>query len=164
MKGTVQELLSDLNVCFVFLLLILSALKLSLSKSSDDMASQICFNVNFQNVAARIITYTKRTYHISPVLGDLHWLPVEQRLTYKMYLIVYKIKHDRAPKYHTDLIKLYIQGYNRLRSFMQELLQERNSKNQWGDRSLWVAAPILWNNLSCHVKCSNSIITFKKNL
>ena len=46
----------------------------------------------------------------------------------------------------------------------QELLQERNSKNQWGDRSFWVAAPILWHNLPRHVKSSNSIISLKKNL
>ena len=97
-------------------------------------------------------------------LADLHWLPVEQRLIYKLCLIVYKIIHDKAPKYLTDLIELYIPGYSGLRSSTQELLQERISKNQWGDRSFWVAAPILWNNLPCHVKSSNSIISFKKNL
>ena len=33
-----------------------------------------------QNIAARIITYTKKTDYITPVLADLHWLQVEQRL------------------------------------------------------------------------------------
>ena len=72
--------------------------------------------------------------------------------------------HDKAPKYLTDLFESYVPGYSGLRSSTQELLQERNSKNQWGDRGFWVAAPILWNNLPHHVKSSNSIISFKKNL
>ena len=71
--------------------------------------------------------------------------------------------HDKAPKY-LDLIESYVMGYSGLRSSTEELLQERNSKNQWGDRSLWVTAPLLWNNLPRHVKSSNSIISFKKNL
>ena len=37
----------------------------------------------------------------------------------------------------------YVPGYSGLRFSTQELLQDRNSKNQWGDRSFWVAAPIL---------------------
>ena len=36
----------------------------------------------------RIITYTKRTDHITPVLADLHWLPIEQRLKYKICLLL----------------------------------------------------------------------------
>ena len=84
-----------------------------------------------QNIAARIITYTytKRTDHITPMLADLHWLPIEQRLIYKLCLVVYKIMHDKAPKYLTDLIKSYVPGYSGLRSSTQGLLQERNSKN-----------------------------------
>ena len=30
---------------------------------------------------------------MSPVLADLHWLPIEQRLIYKLFLIIYKIMH-----------------------------------------------------------------------
>ena len=72
--------------------------------------------------------------------------------------------HDKVPKYLTDLIESYVPGYSGLRSSTQGLLQERNSKNQRGDISFWVAAPILWNNLPSHEKSSNSIISFKKNL
>ena len=42
--------------------------------------TQVARLQRLQNIAARIITYTKRTDHISPVLANLHWLPVEQRL------------------------------------------------------------------------------------
>ena len=66
--------------------------------------TQVARLQRLQNIAARIITYTKRTDHISPVLANLHWLPVEQRLIYKLCLIVYKIMHNKAPKYRLTLL------------------------------------------------------------
>ena len=68
--------------------------------------TQVARLQRLQNIAARIITYTeKKNDHISPVLADLHCLPTEQRLIYKLCLIVYKSMHDKTPKYLTDLIK-----------------------------------------------------------
>jgi len=37
-----------------------------------------------QNAAARLVTGTKKFDHITPVLRDLHWLPVRQRIKYKL--------------------------------------------------------------------------------
>ena len=42
-----------------------------------------------QNRAARIVTFTKKYEHITPSLIDLHWLPVEYRIIYKILLLVY---------------------------------------------------------------------------
>ena len=46
------------------------------------------------NTAARIVSKTKRHEHITPVLAELHWLPVKYRLDYKVLLLVYKALHD----------------------------------------------------------------------
>ena len=35
-----------------------------------------------QNIAARVVTLSKKSCHIAPVLKDLHWLPVRYRMTY----------------------------------------------------------------------------------
>ena len=35
-----------------------------------------------QNAAARLLTGTRKFEYISPVLSDLHWLPVEQRIQF----------------------------------------------------------------------------------
>ena len=35
-----------------------------------------------QNCAARLVTRTRSSEHITPVLRSLHWLPVRQRITY----------------------------------------------------------------------------------
>ena len=42
-----------------------------------------------QNVAARMISGTSRFEHISPVLMDLHWLPVKKRVDFKLLVITY---------------------------------------------------------------------------
>ena len=43
-----------------------------------------------QNRAACIVTSTKKYEHITPSLIDLHWLPFEYRIIYKILLLVYK--------------------------------------------------------------------------
>ena len=44
-----------------------------------------------QNTAARLVSRTRKFSSINPVLCDLHWLPVEQRITSKILLLTFKI-------------------------------------------------------------------------
>ena len=39
-----------------------------------------------QNAAARLLTGTKKRYHITSVLAHLHWLPVKYRIDFKILL------------------------------------------------------------------------------
>ena len=50
-----------------------------------------------QNMAARVITFTPCRDHITPVLKDLHWLPVKCRIEYKILLHVYRCLNGTAP-------------------------------------------------------------------
>jgi len=52
-----------------------------------------------QNAAARLITKTGRRERITPVLRELHWLPVRQRIDFKLALLVYKALHGQLPQY-----------------------------------------------------------------
>ena len=56
-----------------------------------------------QNSAARLVNQCPRFCHITPVLRDLHWLPVSFRIEFKIMLITYKVLHDRAPIYIQEL-------------------------------------------------------------
>ena len=42
-----------------------------------------------QNAAARLVSGTRRSEHITPVLRQLYWLPVRQRIEFKMAVLVY---------------------------------------------------------------------------
>ncbi len=52
-----------------------------------------------QNAAARVLTGTRKFEHITPLLKSLQWLPVQYRITFKIFLIVYKALNGLAPQY-----------------------------------------------------------------
>uniref|UniRef100_A0A3Q3FEU2 Reverse transcriptase domain-containing protein n=1 Tax=Labrus bergylta TaxID=56723 RepID=A0A3Q3FEU2_9LABR len=56
-----------------------------------------------QNSAARIIIRTPSMNHITPVLQQLHWLPVKYRITLKILLLTFKAIHNLTPLYLSEL-------------------------------------------------------------
>ena len=72
-----------------------------------------------QNAAARFVTGTRRRDHITPVLSQLHWLPVRQRVEFKLALLVCKALHDATAAYLVDDCQCQLishAGRRRLRS------------------------------------------------
>ena len=62
-----------------------------------------------QNYAARLVTRTQSSEHITPVLCRLHWppVPVRQRITCKILLLTHKALNGMAPKYIANLLQPY---------------------------------------------------------
>ena len=116
-----------------------------------------------QNMAARLITLTRKYDHISPVLADLHWLPVEQRIVFKYSLLIYKIQLGKAPVYLADSVQSYTPR-RALRSSEQGLLKLNRTNTQWGNRAFGIAAARIWNNLPAIIRFNSSINSFKKDL
>ena len=52
-----------------------------------------------QNSLARVITNTSKYQHITPTLKKLHWLPIKQRIDYKLCLLAYKTLTNQQPTY-----------------------------------------------------------------
>jgi len=52
-----------------------------------------------QNAAGRLVSVTRRRDHITPVLQQLHWLPVRPRVEFKLTLLAYKAMHALLPPY-----------------------------------------------------------------
>jgi len=72
-----------------------------------------------QNAAARLITNTRRCEHITRVLQQLHWLPVRQRVQFKIAVLVYKALHDLLYVYLVEDCKrtcMSVTGRRQLRS------------------------------------------------
>ncbi|XP_053406445.1 uncharacterized protein LOC128559238 [Mercenaria mercenaria] len=96
---------------------------------------------NGQDAAARIITRTRRNQHITPVLKELHWIPVPYRVEIKILAHTYKALHDQAPKYTKDMLDTYRPSRN-LRSQNSNLFVGQKSRTvKYGDRSFRHAAP-----------------------
>ena len=58
-----------------------------------------------QNNAARLITRTNKHDHITPVLKELHWLPVESGIAFKMLVMTFKCINGLAPSYLAEFVK-----------------------------------------------------------
>ena len=116
-----------------------------------------------QNTAARVITRTKQSEHIQPVLYNLHWLPIKQRIVYKILLLTYKVLNGLCPDYLRELIERYRPG-RALRSSGLNLLTVPSTNTAfYGDTAFSVAAPKLWNSLPKELKNSETLENFQKN-
>ena len=117
-----------------------------------------------QNSAARVVKQLPRACHITPVLKDLHWLPVKYRVDYKILLLTFKALHGLAPDYINDLLKPYHPSRT-LRSSDDNLLTVPTSRiKSFGGRTFEITAPTLWNNLPFNLRQITSLQVFKKTL
>ena len=118
----------------------------------------------FQNTAARIITKKRKYDHITPIFISLHWLPVRQRISYKILLITYKILNNLAPPYLSDVINIP-NPTRSLRSNDALLLKKPKIKTQnYGGRTLAFAAASLWNSLHISTRTCKNYTAFKKRI
>ena len=116
-----------------------------------------------QNKAARLITKSKCSDHITPVLKYLHWLPINQRIKFKVATLVFKCLNGLAPPYLTELIQKYVPNRS-LRSEDKMLVTVPPHKLVKSERSFSIGAPLVWNELDRNVKSAPSLDIFKKRL
>ena len=100
---------------------------------------------------------------MTPILQNLHWLPVKQRIGFKILLLVFHCLRGTAPQYNISLLHYYTPTRS-LRSSNLGLLQIPNSKKLWGERAFAYAGPSLWNSLPQGLRDLTSSDSFKSNL
>ncbi len=116
-----------------------------------------------QNSAARVLSRTPFNEHISPVLQQLHWLPVKYRVEFKILLLTYKALHNLAPQYLNQLLHVYTPSRALRSSSSISLVVPRITT--MGARSFSYAAPRrLWNSLPLDIRNSYCLLTFKTRL
>ena len=116
------------------------------------------------NVAARIVSLSRATEHITPVLKSLHWLPVEKRIHYKVLLLTFKALNGMAPLYLCELLEMYSPARS-LRSKSQNLLVvPKTVMRTYGDRAFMCAGPRLWNTLPEYMRSISDVNVFKSKL
>ena len=114
-----------------------------------------------QNTAARLVTLSRKSEHITPILRSLHWLPIHHRITFKVLLLTYKIIHGQAPKYLSDSLRCSSSLRPLRSSSTLQLTLGPRTVTRYGDRAFSVIAPILWNKLPAHIHNTHSLHQFK---
>ena len=117
-----------------------------------------------QNYAARLILNKGRCDHASPLLRELHWLPVKSRIDYKILLLCFKARNSLTPDYLSHLLEPYIRPCGLRNPPEASLLIPSTRLTSMGDRAFSVFAPKLWNALPFDIKTSDSLVMFRKCL
>ena len=113
-----------------------------------------------QNNAARVLARVRKYDHITPILRQYHWLPVQKRIEYKILTLVFKALHNMAPKYLQELVTVKQSMYS-LRSSSSTVLYVPKTRTAYGDRAFLCVAPSLWNKLPDHVRNMHCLETFQ---
>ena len=117
------------------------------------------------NTAARILTKSPKHAHITPILENLHWLPIRYRIEFKINMLTFKALHNQAPQYIADMIKLKDALPRSARSDDKNILIKPSSRTKtYGDRSFYYCSPDLWNNLPLNLRLCDNTDNFKSML
>lgn len=117
-----------------------------------------------QNTAARLVTGTPRSSHITPILFELHWLPVSHRIQYKLALLTFKALNGMTPSYLSDLLTIYRPSRSLRSANSNSLVVPSYRLKRYGYRSFQHAAALTWNALPSDLRCMTCLISFKKGL
>ena len=85
-----------------------------------------------QNAAAKLIYRAKKHDHVTNLLQELHWLPIIQRIKFKILVMTFKALNNETAPYIKDLLKPYIPART-LRSANEMLLEIPKTKF----KSIW---------------------------
>ena len=116
-----------------------------------------------QNSLARVITNTSKYQHITPTLKNLHWLPIKQRIEYKLCLLTYKTLTHQQPTYLYNSLSFPSHSVS-TRSSDSLVLSIPYVRSSLGKRAFSVIGPRLWNSLPPDTRNSNSLPVFRSRL
>ncbi len=118
-----------------------------------------------QNNVARIVTRSDRRADAGPLLRQLHWLPVNYRVNFKIALLTYKTRTTTTPSYLLTLLSAKRDTGHHLRSSAStQLLNIPSVRTDFAARAFRVVAPSIWNSLPLTILSSPSLSVFKSRL
>ena len=117
-----------------------------------------------QNTLVWVITQKSRFCRITPILADLHWLPVCHRLNFKIAIIAFKVLHFQQPSYLAALVLLHVPMQS-LCSFYSLWIYIPSQKPAMAkSKSFSSGASDIWNELPCHLSSISGLPAFRKRL
>ena len=119
------------------------------------------------NAAARLVFHARRSEHVTPLLRDLHWLKVPERIQFRLCVLTFRCLHGSAPTYLSDGLHLTTASEvnRRLRSAdVLTLSVPATRRSTLGDRAFPVAAARAWNSLPSAMQSAPSLGVFCRRL
>ena len=124
--------------------------------------------LRLQNYAAQVICKVSKYDHITPFLKELHSLPVQTRIEYKLLTLIFKCDHDKAPTYLSELSlrrvpsRLGLRSLDNISLVVPKTISRADQST--ADRAFSLSAPKLWNKLPTELRNTRTNIDFKRKL
>jgi len=127
-------------------------------------ASSIQVMQRMQNNAARIVLQAPRRSHAQALLRELHWLPIQHRIEYKVAVLTFKSRSSAtAPTYLSRHIKARV-SERTLRLSAVSLLDKPFARTDFARWAFCCSAPAVWNSLRETIISTDSLSVFKSRL
>ena len=117
-----------------------------------------------ENQCVRIVASQSARSEVTTALSDLHWLPVRERIDFKVATLTYSALSGSGPQYLSNLLITAIPARSLRSSADISRLVIPRTKTKFQERPFSVAAPIMWNSLPSEIRTSATIDTFKSKL
>ena len=128
--------------------------------------STIMMLQRIQNWAAKVVLKMSKFDSSTEALKHLHWLPIKDRIDYKVLCLIFRCLDNSAPPYLSDLIK--IRTHTRITRVCaigaHELVVPAVQRSTFAARSFSVYGPKLWNTLPQDLRSVPNFKAFKRGL
>ena len=117
-----------------------------------------------QNTLARFVAQKSCFDHITPVLSELHWLPVCHRINFKIATIIHRVLQFQQPSYLAVLIPRYVSVRSLRSSSSLPIRVPLRKTSMATSRSFSSVAPKIWNSLPNHLSSTPTLPAFRRGL
>ena len=116
-----------------------------------------------QNICAKLVLGRPKYSSSTKALKSLHWLPIQQRITYKIGLLTFKCINKAAPKYLQELISIREPIWENMRlNNKGPILEVPKFKHKTSAaRSFKYANPKTWNSFPKQIRTCDNLTRFK---
>ena len=112
----------------------------------------------------QIVLKKAKRDHVTPLFRKLHWLPLQARIDYKIYVLCFKCINETAPSYLSDLLEQYVPS-RLLKSGSQNLLNiPPRANKKCTEKAFKHCASYIWNSLPSYIRVAKSESQFKNDL
>ena len=122
-------------------------------------------DLSAMNCAARLVCKAPKSEHVTPLLVDLHWLPVERGREYKNATICYNVITGTAPPSLSNLLELYTPSCTLHSSADTHIFCIPNRQKTFqGQHTFSFIGPSIWKNLPFPVRHAQTLSAFISQL
>ena len=117
------------------------------------------------NFAARLVLLAPRHHHKTPLLEKLHWLPISERIKYKVACMCFSAINGSSPAYLSELLHVYTPSRTLRSSSDTRMLEIQQYKRKTrGFQTFSCFGPHIWNSLPQDLRHCSTLSSFKAKL